>query len=211
MRFDGSLLFLFENRTRREERHWNSKDEIKKSKWNDEENGKADNPVGNFDGFCLFFRGADSVWQGSRSFSGDGPQIWDFSESRKIQSQCGTDQECRKPSEPSYFPPLSPIFMLIQLHSKDFPHELVGGWQRWFPRCKHAYTACFFVFLHNIVLCLTGTLSYPVLLWAVCRQLFQCIISSTFRLNLQLYRFKSQFLISLPLCSWIFIPVYLSH
>lgn len=41
-----------------------------------------------------------------------------------------------------------PVFMFIQLHSKRFPHELVGGWHCWFPRCKHAYTACF---LHNLV------------------------------------------------------------
>lgn len=49
--------------------------------------------------------------------------------------------------------------MLFRSHSKDFLYELVGGWQWWFPRCKHAYTACFFVFIvshwDSLISCIT--------------------------------------------------------
>lgn len=58
MHFDGSLFFVFESRTRREERWWRAEKRRKKSKWGDEENGKADNPVlsvRNFDEFCLCY------------------------------------------------------------------------------------------------------------------------------------------------------------
>lgn len=45
--------------------------------------------------------------------------------------------------------------MLIQLHSKDFPHDLVGGWQWWFPRCNNTTSYCASLGLSHI-LCYCG-------------------------------------------------------
>lgn len=73
MHFDGSLLFPFENWTRREEKQWIGR-RAKKKKC-DEENGKADKPilsVRNFDGFYLCYEAQTVFDRAQGDFHGTG-------------------------------------------------------------------------------------------------------------------------------------------
>lgn len=143
MHFDASLLFLFENRTRREEWRWieNLNGMMRRM----EKQISPSFQSGILMGFVCVTRhrqcltGLKEICRGQAT---DMSVEWEPQDSGPMWYGSGMS----KPIRTILFSFSFPIFMFIQLHSKDFPHELAGGWQWWFPRCKHAYTASFFFF-----------------------------------------------------------------
>lgn len=110
----------------------------------------------NFDGFCLCFKALTVFDRAQGAFQGTGRRYEYWVRSQEIQGHCGMDLECRNPSEPSYFSFSYPIFMFIQLHSKDFFSWI--GWQLAVVafqdvnmQIQHVFVF-FFFFFPNIIL-----------------------------------------------------------